>query len=269
LSRILTALVGLPLLFAVMKYFPPSVFLVLVIVSVVLGAYELFEIARRKGYRPHRLLGAALAVAVAYSFFDERLPTVDILAASTLLIPLASIGRALKEKATLDAELSAVSITLFGVLFTGLLMGYSLAILGPGDEQGRDLIVLLFLVVWICDAGAFTVGSLWGRTKLLPVVSPAKTLEGALGGLFFAVVAALVASQWFFTRLGLRHAIVLGLLLGIFGILGDLAESLMKRSAAVKDSGWLFPGHGGMLDRTDSILFAAPVLFYYHKLFMV
>jgi len=102
----------------------------------------------------------------------------------------------------------------------------------------------------------------------MPAVSPAKTAEGAAGALIVAVVAALVARYWFFRSLGAFDAICLGLLLGSAGILGDLTESLIKRSGAVKDSGWLFPGHGGLLDRADSLLFAAPLLFYYHRYFI-
>jgi phosphatidate cytidylyltransferase len=102
----------------------------------------------------------------------------------------------------------------------------------------------------------------------MPGISPGKTVAGAIGALAVAMAATLTARAWFFTRLALHDAIALGLLLGAAGMVGDLSESLMKRAAAVKDSGVLFPGHGGMLDRTDSLLFAAPVLFYYHKYFM-
>jgi phosphatidate cytidylyltransferase len=93
-------------------------------------------------------------------------------------------------------------------------------------------------------------------------------VEGAAGALVMAVAASLMAKAWFFRKLTMEDALLLGLLLGLAGMAGDLAESLLKRSAAIKDSGRLFPGHGGMLDRADSLLFAAPVLFYYHKYFM-
>ncbi|HZI92935.1 MAG TPA: phosphatidate cytidylyltransferase, partial [Patescibacteria group bacterium] len=125
-----------------------------------------------------------------------------------------------------------------------------------------------FWVVWLSDAAAYVFGSLLGRHKLAPMLSPGKTVEGAIGALMVAVGATLVAKVWFFRKLGFTDALCLGLLMGGAGMIGDLAESLLKRSAGVKDSGWLFPGHGGMLDRADSLLFAAPVLFYYHKYFM-
>lgn len=266
MRRILTALVGLPIIFLTIKYFPPVVFLVLVLAAVVVGSYEFYAIAEKGGFRPHKLLGAALAAAVAWTFFEPRLGTVEILCAATILVPLASMVRGRSVAATrLDEELGAIAVTWMAVPLFGLLMGYCVALLGDGGERGRDLIVLLFLVVWLADAAAYMVGSLWGRHKLAPSISPGKTVEGALGALVVAVLAALVAKAWFFTGIGIADAVALGLLLGVFGMLGDLAESLLKRTGAVKDSGSLLPGHGGLLDRADSLLFAAPVLFYYHQ----
>lgn len=268
MKRIFTSLVGLPILFVIIKYLPPGYFLVLVALAVVLGSYELYALAERRGFKPHKLLGAILGVAAACSFFDERVDGIAVVAASALLIPIAAIFRARHGGSDLEAELGGITITLFTVIFIGLLMGYPVALLSDGGERGRDLTVLLFWVVWLSDAGAFIVGSRWGRHKLAPAISPGKTIEGAAGALVAAVGAALIAKAWFFTRLTLSQAILLGLLLGFTGMIGDLAESLLKRAAAVKDSGWLFPGHGGMLDRADSLLFAAPVLFYYHRYFM-
>jgi len=267
-KRILTSLVGLPILFIIIKYLPPGCFLVLVAAAVVLGSYELYALAERRGLKPHKMLGAILGVAAACSFFGGRLEGTTVVCAAALLIPIASIIRVRRNGSDLQDELGGITVTLFTVVFVGLLMGYSIALLNDGGERGRDLTVLLFWVVWLSDAGAFIVGSQWGRHKLAPTISPGKTIEGAAGALATAVVAALIAKAWFFTRLTLSQAILLGLLLGLTGMIGDLAESLIKRAASVKDSGWLFPGHGGMLDRADSLLFAAPVLFYYHRYFM-
>ena len=268
MTRILTSLVGLPILFVIIKYLPPACFLVLVAAAVVLGCYEFYALAERRGLRPHKVLGAILAVAAACSFFDERVDGTAVLCAAALILPIAAMIRGRHGGSGLQEEIGGISVTLFAVLFVGLLMGYSVALLSDGGERGRDLTVLLFWVVWLSDAGAYMIGSQWGRHKLAPAISPGKTIEGAAGALVAAVVASLIAKAWFFTRLTLWQAVTLGLLLGISGMIGDLAESLIKRSASVKDSGWLFPGHGGMLDRADSLLFAAPVLFYYHRYFM-
>jgi phosphatidate cytidylyltransferase len=118
------------------------------------------------------------------------------------------------------------------------------------------------------DTGAYYTGRTIGRHKLAPRVSPGKTIEGAIGGFVMAVVAGLLCKLVFFPEIPAAHALALGAVLGTIGQVGDLAESLLKRGSNVKDSGTLLPGHGGMLDRVDSILFCAPVLYYYSRLFV-
>ena len=134
------------------------------------------------------------------------------------------------------------------VLEMGLLVGFPL---------------LLVSVTWLGETAAYLVGSTLGRHKLAPVISPRKTVEGAVAQLAVSVLAALGARAWFFPALSLQSAIVVGLLLGVVGQAGDLMESAIKRSVDTKDTGRVIPGHGGMLDRIDALLFAAPVLFYY------
>lgn len=268
MTRILTALVGLPVLFAVIKYLPPHFFLVLVSLAVVFASYEFFAIAERRGVQPHKALGALLGVGVAYAFFDPGISQSSVLAAAAILVPVMSLVRATKKSGQLDEEFNAVAVTLMGILSIGFLMGFAIALLGDGDERGVDLLVFLLWTVWLSDTAAYTVGSLLGRHKLFPSVSPGKTVEGAIGALVVGVGAAFLARAWFFTSLEVVDALALGLLLGLAGMVGDLSESMLKRAASLKDSGRLFPGHGGMLDRTDSLLFSAPVLFYYHEYFL-
>jgi phosphatidate cytidylyltransferase len=268
LKRITTALLGLPVFFWIIKYLPPWVFMALVAVAVMVGSYEYYAMAEKRGVRPVKLLGALLGAGVAYTFFDSRIQTIDVLCLAAILVPVLTLMRKRVERDGIEGELGAMATTFFPIVFLGLLMGYCPRMLDDGGERGRDLVVFLFLVVWLADAAAFAVGSLLGRHKLMQSVSPGKTVEGAVGALTVAVLAALVARAWFFRSLGYIDAVCLGLLLGGAGMLGDLAESLIKRSGAVKDSGSLFPGHGGLLDRADSLLFAAPVLFYYHRYFI-
>ncbi|MFQ5700689.1 MAG: phosphatidate cytidylyltransferase [Acidobacteriota bacterium] len=268
MTRLLTALIGLPLFFYVIKYLPPQVFLVLVSIAVVLASYELFAIAEKRGLHAHRALGAALGVAVVYTFFDPRLSTGDMVCAGAIAVSLASLLRARGGGEALAVGIGGTAVTLLAVVLIAMMLGYCVGLLGDGSEQGRDLTVLLFWVVWLSDAAAYAIGTMWGRHKLMPLISPRKTVEGAVGALVVSIVAAVAARAWFFKTLLLGDALMLGLLLGIAGILGDLVESMMKRAAALKDSGALLPGHGGILDRADSLLFAAPVLFYYHKYFI-
>ena len=132
------------------------------------------------------------------------------------------------------------------------------------EEMGRDLLVLLLVIIWIGDTAAMYVGSLRGRNRLAPRISPGKSIEGAVAGVVAGVAAALLAHVWWFQRLPVGHAVIIGLLLGIAGIAGDLAESILKRAAGAKDSSAILPGHGGMLYRVDSLLIAGPALYYYY-----
>jgi phosphatidate cytidylyltransferase len=132
---------------------------------------------------------------------------------------------------------------------------------------GAKLLTTFFAMVMMTDTGDYYTGRLLGRHKLAPKVSPGKTVEGSIGGFVTAVLAGLVCHLVFFPELPKTHALVLGGIIGIVSQVGDLAESMLKRGADVKDSGTIFPGHGGMLDRVDSILFCAPVLYYYSRVF--
>jgi phosphatidate cytidylyltransferase len=134
--------------------------------------------------------------------------------------------------------------------------------------HGVSWLFLIMVIVMSGDSAAFYVGSALGRTKLYPAVSPKKSVEGSLGGLAGSLVGAFVCRALFFHELTPVDCIASALLLGVVGQLGDLFESLLKRSCGVKDSGVIFPGHGGVLDRLDSILFAAPVAFYYAYFFL-
>jgi phosphatidate cytidylyltransferase len=187
-----------------------------------------------------------------------------VLAIAVIVVP----SRRLMAAAGVEGALESVAVTLAGILFVGIPLGYIVELMGIGDEMGRDLTVFLFLVVWIADAGAYAIGSWLGKHPLSPTISPRKTIEGAAGGLLASLLAAALAKAWFFQRLHVHDAVALAVLLWMAGMAGDLCESLLKRAAMVKDCGTLFPGHGGMLDRADSLLFGAPVLFFYYKSFM-
>ncbi len=149
----------------------------------------------------------------------------------------------------------------FGFLYVPLLLSHLLLLrLAP---DGIKWIFLLLVIVMTGDSAAYYTGSSFGRRKLYPAVSPNKSVEGAVGGLAGSLVGALLFRQFVFPELSLLHCSVIALPAAAMGQLGDLFESLLKRSCGVKDSGTIFPGHGGILDRLDSILFAAPVLYYY------
>jgi phosphatidate cytidylyltransferase len=154
-----------------------------------------------------------------------------------------------------------VSHVFTGFLYVPFLLAHLLML--RGLPYGIQWTFLLLVIVMAGDTCAFYVGSSIGRRKLYPKVSPNKSVEGAIGGLAGSVMGALIAKWTFFPELTFADALATALLLGILGQLGDLFESFLKRGFAVKDSGTIIPGHGGVLDRLDSILFAAPAAFYY------
>jgi phosphatidate cytidylyltransferase len=261
MTRILTAAVLLPILWLTLKRGPPWAFHALVLVVLLLAAWECYALLEGRGARPMRWLGMASCVAVALSFLPGSWG-----GGPGLALFLATFGAATFAMASLPdatAMLTATLATLFPVLFVGLPFGSTIGLRSLPGEDGTDLILLLLVCVMASDTVAYYVGRAFGRRRLAPVVSPNKSWEGALGGLAASVGGGLLAHAWFFQRLPIEHAVLLGILLGVAGIVGDLAESMLKRAAGAKDSAKLLPGHGGFLDRTDSLLFAAPLLYYY------
>jgi phosphatidate cytidylyltransferase len=252
--------VGLPLLLAGLVLGPPLVAVAIVAAAALLGLAEFFRLLAAGGVAPLRATGFLLLAVI---FVDVARP--GIVPGSAW--PLAAafvLGAALLRVRDIALAVPAAAGTLLGAAYLGGLGGCmaALRVLEP-VEEGAWRLVLLLAVVMSADTAAFFVGSALGRRKLAPALSPGKTVEGLLGGLIGGVIGAL-AVRWAGLRaLPVAHAIGLGLGAAALGTLGDLAESLLKRWAGVKDSGSLFPGHGGMLDRLDSLLFAAPILYYY------
>lgn len=166
--------------------------------------------------------------------------------------------------------LAGVGVTIFGVLYVAFLGGFLVATrIGFDDRPGLSthLLGYFFLVIFASDIGAYFAGRAIGKHKLAPAISPGKTVEGLIGGLLAAGVAAAVATWWFFPELPYQFSIPLAIVLAIVGVLGDLAESAMKRGAGAKDAASILPGHGGFLDRLDSLLFGAPILYYFARFY--
>lgn len=267
MKRLLTALALAPLVWALLRYAPMWAFVVVVVLVLSAGVLESYGVLAARGTQPLRAVGLLTSWGVAASFID--LGRFDIpLALPLALGTMVSLLGAMWTRQDPPEMFDAVLATLFPVLFVGLTLAHLLALRFVDDAIGRELVFLLCLCVMLGDTAAYYVGSALGRRRLAPRLSPKKSLEGALAAVVASVGAACLARAWFWSELPLAHALILGALLGAAGIFGDLAESLFKRAAGVKDTSTLLPGHGGFLDRTDSLLFATPVLYYYYRAFL-
>jgi phosphatidate cytidylyltransferase len=251
--------VALPALVAALFLGPPWLAVLLVAAALAVGLVEFFGLLRARGVRPMQRVGFLLAAVV---FMEVVWPAATEVPLAPLVVALL-LTFALSRGADHES-VPAAALTLLGATYLGALGGTiaALRLLAP-LEQGAWRLTLLLVIVVFSDTLAFFVGNALGRHRLAPAVSPGKSVEGAVGGLRGGVLGALLVRHLGLPGLPLAHAAALGAAVAAMGIVGDLNESLFKRWAGVKDSGALFPGHGGMLDRLDSLLFGAPVLYYY------
>lgn len=252
---------ALPALLAVLFLGPPELAVAVVGLALTVGLWEFGSLLQARGVQPMRRIGMLLAAALF----------LDVVSPGWLGVPFAPLGALLLLTFTLwrgaDREsVSAAAATLLGAVYVGALGGTiaALRVLAP-VEEGAWRLVLLLAILFCSDSLAFFVGHAIGRHRLAPSVSPGKSVEGAVGGLAGGVLGALAVRLIGLPHIPALHAVLLGAAVAGMGIVGDLDESLIKRWAGVKDSGRLFPGHGGMLDRLDSLLFGAPVLYYYFQ----
>jgi phosphatidate cytidylyltransferase len=271
--RILTALLLIPPVIYLIGWSPKWLFLAAVIVSVELCLYEFFKICQHAGFKPLSglayLASAALCVVRAMETSGPETYSLVVL----VMLVLVTLTVALALTRDLRTYLSAIATTIFGVAYIGLTLSCLLPLrfsrLGAGSlglggmagtPGGRKLMLLLFLVIWADDTFAYLVGRTIGRKMLFPSISPKKTLEGSVAGFVGSLLVAWGFARLFWQTASLETVILLAGLVALSGQMGDLAESAMKRGANLKDSGSVLPGHGGLLDRVDSLLFGAPVL---------
>lgn len=257
-AREVTAAVLAPLTIWIIGWSHAYVFDATVALIAVLALYELLILGRRKGYEMPVVLCLLIALFIIAAFILEDVSVEIGMFATLLVIPASYVF----SRRNIEEALPSSAIAVMGTMYVGMLAG-SLIRLRNDFPDGPQLVFFLLLVVWLGDAGAYYVGKQFGKRKLSPRISPKKTVEGLIGGITTSVITAVVIHFTFFPNFPLLAAIVIGVILSVAGVVGDLAESMWKRSAAVKDSGTLIPGHGGFLDRFDSILFTAPILYVY------
>jgi phosphatidate cytidylyltransferase len=256
-KRAVTTAVGVPLFVWVVIAAPRWVFVLLVVASSAMAAWELmrmFERAGRPGYARLAVVGTA---AVTASFAAPGFPGFAAFS-FTLVVALALSAPVWRDSVS---AVEPVAITLLAIVYVGWLLGHG--VLLDRLPDGAHLVLFLVGTTWSGESAAYIVGSVLGRHPLAPGISPRKTVEGAVGQLAVSIAAAAGLGAWLLPQWSMSTAILAGALLGIVGQIGDLVESAIKRSLGAKDTGELIPGHGGVLDRLDGLLFNVPVLFYY------
>lgn len=256
MTRVLSALVLLPAVLAVVWFLPPAGTLVLAILAAVIGVTEFAAMAAALGASIPTtlvaLLTAALCGVVGLGLDGSAL---------VLLAALVIVGTWLvSSHGPGPAVLGAAGAALFAVVYIGLPLG---AIAGIRAVAGREAVVLLMITIVVSDSAQYYTGRAFGRSPLAPTISPKKTREGAVGGVLFGAAAMTAGGRIVFPDAGWIVLAVTALAVVALGIVGDLFESLLKRSAGVKDSSGLIPGHGGILDRIDSWLFAGPAFYVF------
>jgi phosphatidate cytidylyltransferase len=257
-AREITAAILSPLAIWIIGWAPNPVFDAVIGIIGTLALYEFLVLGKRKGYTVPVIICIAAMLFIVASFILEPISVEMGVFLALLVIPASYVFA----PGSIEDALPSSGIAVLATLYVGMLGG-SLVRLHNDFAEGPKLIFFLLLVVWLGDAGAYYCGKNFGKHKMAPRISPKKTVEGGIGGALTSVITAIVIHFTFFKTFPLLHAVIAGVILSFTGMLGDLAESMWKRSAAVKDSGTLIPGHGGFLDRFDSIFYTAPILYSY------
>ncbi len=266
-NRILTVVVIVPVLIATLLSPWTWIFRLLVTSCLVTALWEFFSIAGL--VKRERVFSVGLGLFhVLYLLFCPAFYPFGgrpIFWESILLLMILFLFYSFVSRTGVEKSAERIGLTLFGIIWIGTAGSFIARIRELPD--GLFWIFALLTMTWLNDTAAYFVGHRWGRRRLAPRLSPGKTVEGFLGGFIGSLAGLLFCRAVFDNPLSVSQGLLLVLLVGIFGPLGDLSESLIKRSFGVKDSGNIIPGHGGMLDRIDALLFTAPVVYYFAHTF--
>ncbi len=251
------ALIMVPPVLLLIILGPPSILQLMVLLATFFGLREYYNLVLPHPKRIERVAGIGLGLILSILIFSGAIRGISLFLVITLLA-LSVLYMATSKD--LSSTIPEMGMTLFGIFFIGFLLAYVSLI--RKLPNGRLWVLFLIVTVWAGDISALLIGSFFGKHKLYPKISPNKTFEGLGGSILGSIIVAFAFAFLFLPRLQKGICILLAIGIGILGQLGDFTESMLKRSAHVKDSGTLIPGHGGMLDRLDSFLFSAPFLHY-------
>ncbi len=270
MKRLLTAVVVLPFLIAsILIASLWWVFVLMAAAAMVLGLWEFYLLAKRLKLQPDPAAGY-IAGAALITISLQNDPALNILLVQFVIIIL-TVGvliAATLRGAPFDKMIASAGATILGVLYIPFLGSHLVSVrTGFNPTLSAHLLSFFFLVLMGADAGAYYVGRAFGKHKLAPSISPGKTWEGAVGGVVAALAMGALAHFWFFRELPLKYILPLSIVMTLVGIFGDLAESALKRGAGAKDAANILPGHGGLLDRLDSLLFNAPLIYYFARFY--
>lgn len=271
LRRVLTAAVGIAVVVFVIKGFGEEAFFVFVLLVVALALREFFSMALPDEDVWGKRLGIILGCFVLFSvFLDSRLSAGNssypcfLSTGCCVFSFFALFFYHISFSYKITDAFNQIAIKFFGIFYIALLFSYVILLRACSD--GTNLLFFLLFVTWAGDTGAYVVGSWKGKNALCRKISPKKTIEGALGSIVSGVLISFLCRMFFLEKMSILNCLVLGVGINLMNQFGDLSESVIKRAFGVKDSGSILPGHGGVLDRIDSLLFAAPFLFYYVKI---
>lgn len=255
--RLLTAAIGLPILIALVCCAPSWLFAAVLLSLTVVGLHEYFTITQSASVLPP-VVGVLWGGAVSGTMM---VATSELVVAVLLAGFFAVFTLSLRDRQP-QRSFAGLSVTLLGVLYVGFLLPHLVWVRARPD--GAAWVFFILLVVMIGDSSAYGAGRMWGKRKLIPHISPGKTIEGSIGAVGGHVLTALGSWLWLLPEdRSFLEILCLALGIGTLAQIGDLCESALKRAFNVKDSGWIFPGHGGVLDRVDSVLFPSAFLYYY------
>jgi len=269
-KRVLASAIFLPCLIIIARR-GGFYYLALIDIMIFIGLWEFYKMMEAKGLRPYKALGILSGLALSwYVFFQQGVYANFFL--GVIFIGIMTLELARREK---GLAVYHISVTIFGVFYVAWLGSHLIMLRELPHLKGLDyslgfsFVMVVFVLTWCYDTGAFFVGMRFGRHRIFPAISPGKTVEGVMGGIAFSILGSLVARWILAPYLSLVQAVGLALISSILGQLGDLVESMIKRDVKIKDASATIPGHGGVLDRFDSVLFTSPLIYYFFKYFIL
>jgi phosphatidate cytidylyltransferase len=264
--RVIVSVVAIPIILF-LSYAGSYYFLGLILLIGIVSFIEFGMLASNKKIFANKIIGILSVLFLIINEFFHLIDLFPVLIIISALILLTEIFRK-KENA-----ISNVGATLLGIFYIGLFASTLVSIrefyprIDDLYTRGGLIIISMLASIWICDSAAYFVGTKLGKHKIIPRISPSKSWEGAIAGFVFSVLTMIIAQNILIGFLTIKDVIILGVIIGIIGQLGDFVESMIKRDSGAKDSSGLIPGHGGMFDRFDSLLFSAPVIWLYLRYF--